>query len=342
MALDVDRPSGPDFRQDQVPIDLTLGNVWYRPAQGQLSISNGSQYGGWIEDSGIAGYIGGMYTTGGPTNTVHRLYFFTESVTTLASVLTPSNYTATGVAYLVNGYILGGAPVSTLIERLVFADESVSTISTAMLRAAYAGIGGINSATVGYDPLGYVGGQSTLVDKLTFATEAMASVTSGLSVARYYFRTCDDAATKGYASGGWTGAATSTRTDRLTFSNENIASIASSLTTARYVPLGGVSSSVNGYIGGGNPTGGYAGNVTTIDRIVFATEIDSQITSGFGAALSGGGSPQSKKSGYFCGGITTASGYVSSIYRLTFTTESTSLMGSTLMYIGCVAGDFEH
>ena len=144
-----------------------------------------------LANSGVAGYTGPGYTGVGAvyTNTINKILFSNDTVSTLAATLTADG---TDVMTAANsgtaGYWAGGAANSgsTLInsiDKLLFSNETKSTISATLTSAIYSGAGAAKSGTAAY----FAGGTSpntARVDKLAFSGDTKSTLSATLSSVR--------------------------------------------------------------------------------------------------------------------------------------------------------------
>jgi hypothetical protein len=327
MAIEVHRKAGPDFRQNGVPADATIGNLWFSPQGGNCAMSNGTTYGGVVERVGIAGYI--------PTNFsfYSKLVFQTEVVSSIQT----NGFFGTqpawaAVASAVAGYNLGGydngSTVSGKCTKIIFQNEATSSLVSALSQARAYGTG-VKTTTNGYVSGGQlIGGStsSTRIDELIFSTDAIASIATGLNNVEHGAGGVQSGL-KGYFCGGVIGATATyiTNIDKFTFSTRGVAAHGTGLAVPHQA-CPSYSSEVAGYINGGASTG--ATHVSSAQKLDFATETLSTL-SNQSAPRSGGAGNASYVNGYSSGGWS-GSAYLSTVEKLAFANDARVAVTSTL------------
>ena len=244
------------------------------------------------------------------------------------------------------GYVYGGTTTTTaypsqLCDKLTYATEAISyPASMLALSQLYYPGGCSNVYTSGYiagglsvNP-GGAGAYSKDIQKVFYANEIVTlQTTATLTQARNYIGGISNGLTAGYMAGAWTGAVVKT-TDKITYSTDVCANnTASNLITARN-NRGLSNSGTAGYWGGGDSTGSSAWTSET-DKIVYSTNITSNVTS---AALSFGrgmyGCTQNGALyGYFLGGYTGTS-FLKQCDRLNFSTNQTASYTTANLTVG--------
>jgi hypothetical protein len=165
------------------------------------------------------------------------------------------------------------------------------------------------------------------VDRITYATDtATASVRGPLSSARKYL------AASGNSTDGWFGggyqfpnpAAPGSRStvDRITYATDTAtASVRGPLSSAKY-SLTATGDTTYGWFGGGYIPGG-TGNISTVDRITYATDTATASVRGpLSSAKRYLAASGNSTDGWFGGGIYPGPGYLSTVDRITYATDT--------------------
>lgn len=322
MALEVNRPSGPEYKQTSVPTNKTLGNLWFNPNGGNCSMSNGEAYGGEYKRVGIAGYVAG----GGVETSIEKLTFYTEDITVIASSLTQEqNDSATNICNLEKGFFVGGNQNGT---KLTFSTGVTSAVAS-LISSKRGGASGFHSDNYGYVANG-VNDSSVLLasaDKINFSTDSFSETlaTVGVPVA---YSDGTQSGSSGYVFAGSLNASNTVLTStvqKLTFSNDAVSSLSNNVSVARYHGASG-QSDVRGYYASGTISGGPS-VTTTLNRLVFSNDAISVISHGITGINSYCGF-SSYMNTYFAGGYTGVT--LDIVLRLYFTTEFYSLLAETL------------
>jgi len=175
------------------------------------------------------------------------------------------------------------------------------------------------------------GSISVIADKLTYANDTTAAQTSAnLSQARRNLAGCSGEGTKGYFVGGITGGSSVTTADKLTyFTDTTTAQTSANLSQARHSLTGISQGTTKGYFAGGDTAGG-AGAVATADKLTYAGDTTAaQTTANLSQArFSLAGCSGDSTKGYFAGGDTGNSAYVSTADKLIYSTDTTAAQGS--------------
>jgi hypothetical protein len=258
-------------------------------------LASGTQVGAAGVNSSIKGYaMGGSNGLGGTgsATTIQALTFLTEIIANISGVLSVARQVMPGVNSSTKGYALGGmgaaVPVpSNVIDGIIFSTESVAAIS-ATLSTVRNGQAGFNSISKGYS----AGGSSSnfgatlvnVIDGLIFSTESAAAISATLSSSRT--QVCGlNSLIKGYSAGG----SALTTIDALIFSNETNSAI-SGVLNAGLSGVCGINSPLKGIFMGGITA---STSVTTIQKILFATEAMTVLSAVLGTARDIGTSFQS-------------------------------------------------
>lgn len=194
---------------------------------------------------------------------------------------------------------------------------------------------GILSASAGGPVLlgvaGYSGGSpsSSTVDKFAFPSDTRSTLATGLSGNYYAGGGVSNSAVAGYMTGG----VDSNNANKFAFPSDTRSIITSVFTVNVYEPASMSNSGVAGYFGKGaiNPP---FGPDNKIRKLLFSTDTRSTLSASFSSALRivGGGMSNSGVAGYTAGGTTTnaVSGGVATVGKLTYSTETTSDLGTGL------------
>ena len=149
-----------------------------------------NQYGGPMDNKGVACYIaGGQYKSGGSnfvTHIVQKLLVPSDSHTTTTVLSATNSYKGGCSNNAVAGYVFGGQSSGDVINKYAFPSDTRSTL-TATVSDAYA-IGGFsNSGVAGYAAGGVInsGSGTSTVYKIDFTTDA-SSTTNAISTSSYY------------------------------------------------------------------------------------------------------------------------------------------------------------
>lgn len=220
---------------------LVLGTEVVSTLGGVLTLARAESTG--TASATNAYFAGGLATT--VTASIERLAFSNEAVSTLGAALSSARSTATSGATPTNAYFLGGFvqgagygsnPLS-VIDRLLFASETVSALGAVLTRTKGGGAG-VNSSTNTYFAGGYTDAKAsvTTIERFNFATETISVLGATLSIARL-LATGANSSVNGYLGGGvaspaWTSVFSVL--DRLVFSGESVAPIGTTLSSARF------------------------------------------------------------------------------------------------------------
>jgi len=224
------------------------------------------------------------------------------------------------------GYYIGGNPVTCLIRRLDFSNETIS-LPGKNVSSPLASSTGTQSTLYGYYGGGYIppspGIRSTIA-RFDFSNETLSTPGNNLPVARRRTGAVSNSS-YGYFGGGYATPTTySTVVTRLDFSNETVSDPGKNLPAGR-ADMGTVSGPSYGYFGGGNP------QTNVVTRLEFSTETVSDP----GKNLPGLGIYTTRANtaglstpvyGYFCGGDVPG-GLIATITRINFSDETLSNPG---------------
>lgn len=283
------------------------------------------------------GYVTGGQDGATALNNIGSILFATDTVSSVAAVLSVARWDAAGVNSTTAGYTAGGRPTNTdrivLIDGLTFATET-TTLPSAALSVARSGLAGTNSTTRGYfaggSPAGAINTPVTEIDGVQFSSDTAINPTSTLSIGRYNVAGMNSFA-KGFYAGGSDATTYSSVIDILVFSTEAATAAAASLTPAR-LGAAGVNSSVRGYFGGGYGTViGHPATFASIDSIHFDTEAFVNTSATLATARYVAAGVNSLIVGYFVGGYDIAvSSVVTEIDGILFSTEASYNPSATI------------
>ena len=211
----------------------------------------------------------GYWAGGGPPHicTITRLDFSNETTGANSSQLTQARRWFAGVsnsnyAYFAGGYT--GAAFSTVIDRLDFATESVSSPRSYNLPQARNGVTSVWNSNYGYWGGGYP--RCCTIDRLDFSSETTSVPSSSLTQARDELAAASSKS-YGYFAGGSVPGGCCT-IDRIDFTTEVVSTNPGQLTQARNGLTGSYNSDYGYFTGGVTPLA----NTTTIDRLDFAAD----------------------------------------------------------------------
>ena len=193
------------------------------------TLSTGFYGGSCLSNAGVKGYYcgGNKYPI---VSTIQLLTFSTEAWSTSGTSL---NYAPlTGGSFnnnAVAGYVLGTYTGSTSqIDKVLFSNDSVSTLSATLSPAGGYVSGGMGDAGVA----GYVknyGSPYTTIQKITFATDAHSALSATATKSKYQPQT-SATGTAGYFIGGKTDATNASAVvERLEFPAETVSTISAVL-----------------------------------------------------------------------------------------------------------------
>jgi hypothetical protein len=212
------------------------------------------------------------------------------------------------------------------VDRITYATDTATASVRGPLSSARKYLAASGNSTDGWFGGGNPGASST-VDRITYATDtATASVRGPLSSARKYL------AASGNSTDGWFGggyqfpnpAAPGSRStvDRITYATDTAtASVRGPLSSAKY-SLTATGDTTYGWFGGGYIPGG-TGNISTVDRITYATDTATASVRGpLSSAKRYLAASGNSTDGWFGGGIYPGPGYLSTVDRITYATDT--------------------
>jgi hypothetical protein len=228
------------------------------------------------------------YCMGGTSSTIKNeidgILFSTEVAINPSAVLSVAKYYTYGINSSLKGYAVSGSLSSTVetnsTDAIVFSTETMSSPVLYISISCRRGVG-VCSNTKGYKIGGdsYSSGSFTTVNGIQFSDETFFTTSATIGV--YVEHAGVNSASKGYALGGFSmDNGNLDNINGIDFTTETALSISTLLTLGRF-GVTGINSNVNGYA-----CGGYAGttNRTTIDGIIFDTEVSTGLISALSVA----------------------------------------------------------
>jgi len=257
------------------------------------------------------------------------------------SAAPPSQATA---AWFGGGYN-ATSNIST-VQRITFAtDTNTATVRGPLSYTNQKGAG-TGTLTDGWFGGGYTGGGfASVVTRVTYATDTNTSTNRGaLSQIRWGLAATTDGTTYGWFGGGWVYPDPLSKVDRITYANDTAtATVRGPLATARRL-LAATGNTTDGWYGGGQSPSNPDSQVSTVDRITYATDTATATAKGplsqarHGLASVTDGSTY----GWFGGGYnnTPNFGTVSTVDRITYATDTAtaSLRGPLAQTVSRLAG----
>ena len=285
------------------------------------------------------GYItGGGSVPGALRSDVDKLIFATDTVQYLPSTtLSSARYRHTGSASSTAGYFGGGtaAPGTpgrrSTMDKLTFSTDSCVAVPGAALSEATYGAATASSTTFGYFAGGAPGGPyRSATDKLTFSSDTTATVPSAQLNQGLFFGDGGSASSSAAYLGGSIDIPGTPLSSvaRITFSNDTRNQVPSAaLIASKYSQTAG-HNTTHAYFTGGAPS-----IVSTVSKITFATETTQQSTN-YPITIYAHSACGNATAGYFSNGSNPSPNYISSIYKLNYTTETFGLMGVSFLSLG--------
>jgi hypothetical protein len=276
------------------------------------------------------------YALGGSNNAgfaTDKLNFANDTNSSLSAEVSAGGnmgFADSGTAgYSTGGGFPGGRVSST--GRRVFATDTFTSGVSSMSTGTSGGGATANRGQYGYVGGGdtYEGGYLSRVEKIAFSNNAWSSSGSLPAARAQIFGGSYNTGTAGYFNGGVSGApnyAAQDTTLKITFSTHAISTLGSTLSNAIY---GSTSMSNSGTAGYTHIpiVGGYLN--TRVDKRAFSTETNSSIGNIWPAATRYAAAMSNKGiAGYTAGG--NGSNYMSAIYKIAFSNDSTSSVSGGL------------
>jgi uncharacterized protein (DUF2345 family) len=233
----------------------------------------------------------------------------------------------TGAGYFAGGYYYDSSETYySFIDKLLFSDESRSTLAATLSHSILEGQTACNSSIAGYFSGGYnhiINDNYSYIDKLLFSNESRTTLTTVLSQAVSFSAACNSTLAGYFAGGG--NSNNLNFIDKLLFSNESRTTLLSTLSQ-----LVGSHSACNsilaGYFAGGS-SGGYP--QSTIDKLLFSSEYRTTLAATLSYSVYLQSACNSSLAGYFAGGANIW--YLQTfIDKLLFSNESRIALSTTL------------
>ena len=304
------------------------------------------------------GYLGGGTNPGGGgVNTMEKLTFSLDTTSAAPAINLPEStkgMDGIGNQPLNAGYFAGGGPSDSsksYFFKLTFATETITKLpSSTQLTAARYGMAASQSPSSAYFAGGIGSGTyRTMVDKLSYSDDTVSRI-PGADLTRTRFAVMGH----GTTTAGYIGGYSSSSTDKLTFSSETTSVLPSSANFSvpsrqKYAATGNSSA---GYLSGGNPITNYT------EKFVYSSESQSYIPAAnlssarydvagvggrqFGLTFDQPPTPSpsttvfktSPRTGYFGGGKSPSTPYMSAMNKMDFTTDAMSLVPGAKLTIG--------
>lgn len=225
-------------------------------------------------NSGTAGYVaGGRNSAGTDQSSIDKLSFSNETISNLGATLGTAVSDGAGHAnsgtagYACGGYSSPASAFQNKYQKLLFSNDTASTIGATMSKTANAFTGFANSGTAGY-----VGTRNNnTFDKLTYSSETNSTISSGYSWINE--AGAANSGTAGYALGGDADGSApfseGTTIHKVTFSSDTTSTLGATLSVPRYDGGAFAKSGTAAYIGGGNSTSGV---VASVNKLAFSNE----------------------------------------------------------------------
>ena len=195
-----------------------------------------------MNNNGVAGYTGGGYHAGTPSDwkTASKMLYASDTVSTLTD-MTDSGY---GVGSCANsgvaGYVVGGSTTNTraVAQKILFSNDTWSVLAAdpifptdGAVDSCYVGDMASNSGVAGYYCGGITNTGTSRVAKLIFSTEArMVSTSTPMTCASYYSRATED---QGTSCWFFPGAGCNTVVNKMPVSTDTPAAVSSGLSVGR-------------------------------------------------------------------------------------------------------------
>lgn len=309
-----------------VTLVCTIADTEFEVINSQGAITSMS----WsFQGSTYSYWMGGVALTGPLNyNTANRLVHAGESISVIGSTMAAAKYAGSNGISITKGYFLGGNNSGALstITGFTFGTQTFADIS-ATLSNARERAGGATSSAKCYA----AGGNQYLssIEALTFTGESIATLGATLSSAKRYADSSVSAPLKGYFFGGDNGSTTST-IDALVFSGETNGAIAATLSAAKYQGAGAGSTTIGYFFGGDTSNASSAGAVTTIEKLIYSTEVRSTLSSTISVARQDVSGSSGTTKAFVAGGDNTAGLPVSTIDGMPYSTETSAALSVSL------------
>lgn len=212
-------------------------------------------------------------------DTVEKLSFASETLSTLAARLSIARFSSGGTSTETHAFFAGSYRIeqsfvaASAIDKMAIANESISAI------AATLGMFGTNAASFGNKTHGYFAGTTSITNhtivaqKLNYASEALSAVGG---IPAFVARSCVSTTESSYLLGGQVPSdsySTPIRTGhRFTFVGEIFTPMGAELIQARSHLSSNIQSSAHGYLGGGTLDAAGQTSFSAVERLTFASE----------------------------------------------------------------------
>lgn len=229
-----------------------------------------------------------------------------------------------------SSYLSGGNPSTSstaslsIIEKLSFLDESISTLATTLATARRLNASTANSGVAGYSAGGMLNGSTTrtnTVEKISFSNDSV-SQTSNMSTGLFAQSGASNHGVSGYLFGGQESIRVNSA-EKINYSNDSISKISSVFfATARVGAAATSNPNLCAFIAGGVNAGGTTLN--TIDKVLYSTDTPatySQVLTNAASSLAG--CENNKVAGYTMGGFQSPT-YRDQTHKILYSTESIS------------------
>lgn len=187
--------------------------------------------------SSTKGYT--THSTSGST-AIEDITFSTDASAVIAAAITNRSSSSSTTHRDTAGYFAGGGNGGSQddIYKLLFSNETISTVSNLLPANVTQQMGNVYSSTIGY----FAGGAGIIstIYKLTFSGETTGTVADTLDEARKTGGGITQYAAKGYFIGGEEGGGATNEIAGFTFSGETCADIAATLSASAYLQGSGM------------------------------------------------------------------------------------------------------
>jgi hypothetical protein len=250
---------------------------------------------------------------------------YSTFVVALSSILTSSRYYLGASASSIKGYYAGGIATSNVIDAITFSTDLFADVGDLLTTRQYTSC--VSSSLKHYTMCSQAA-VSDVIEAVAFATEGNSVDIANQTRAKGGVGV-SSSALKYIGSGGWTTAAV-TDVDSFIFSTEANATGLTVLSDA-VVYAHAFPSFLKHY-----SLGGYNGSiyVNSIKTIPFSTEVSAVIGGVLSIIKAASGCSSSSVGGVVSGGYTTGNVTISSSDSLLFSTETVTLITSTLSNLG--------
>lgn len=299
---------------------------------GALRFSNASILGSGKRANFLAGFIPPSiagYVPAVSDGNTDKFAFPTEVRTIIGSTFSSVRGSAVGASNTqVAGYVAGGSPALSSIQKMTLPAETVSTISATLTSGRRQFAGMENHGVAGYFGTGYgeVGGSGVTsnMNKLSYATEVNSSTTSA-SVGTYGAKGFANSGTAGYVLGGFNGSSRIGTVDKFAFPADGRSTLGTGLSVGVFEHAATENYQVAGYRFGGND--GSNPRVSSVDKFAFPSDSRTTLGTGLSAAKEGmSGFSHAGVAGYNSGGYNGSSA-VTTVDRFAYPSDSRTSLG---------------